>query len=139
MVDPSLTCPRQPVRSTACSLATSVWPVADETLAAEAMKLARRLLSSDAEVRSSAADEVTDYVTAYSNSLGDHAPAICSILVLARMAETEPEAAEAQLNALGSLHHWGAIPSSDLQLLRTLNASPLPPGEAEHLEYLLSD
>jgi hypothetical protein len=118
---------------------SSVWPVADAVPPAKAVDLARRLLSRDTASRSRAADEVTDYVTAYSNSLGDHALAIGSILVLARMAETDPEAAESQLNALASLHDWGAIPSISHQHLRNLEASSLPPDEAEHLDYLLSE
>jgi hypothetical protein len=100
----------------------------------QALEMIGRIASIDPRVREVGADEVTDVLGALDD---DSARLFALVLVLARLAETERAAREAQLNALVEISNLNPLPMAVVDRLRQIATPTGDPSQDEHLAYLL--
>ncbi len=99
------------------------------------VRLLRELVSDDARVRNLAADSVTD-VTPGLREI--EAQVLAHVLVCLADLEQDPDAQEAQFNALGYLDEKGRLPESAIAEVANLDPAKIAPVAREAYEYLRS-
>lgn len=98
-------------------------------------ELLAQLADESADVRSVAADGVTDWPSSFDKS---EAAVISRVLLWLALEEPADEAREAQLHALAELAEWGLVPAEVLRDIAELADRGLSGSSLEHFEYLQS-